>query len=110
MGRVELMPMNVEFSIEDDGGEFLLKEAQEDLVIVVLTRDEAGGDHVGLIDLGAISVILNDRQDGREIAVGNEDDSHPMMDKTAGNRNIFAVKRGLKRSNEDLFGCKLAIC
>src|SRR5262249_15553254 len=100
----------VEFSIEDNGGEFLLKEAQEDFVVVALTRDETGGDHVGLIDLGAISIILNYRQDGRETAVRNKDYSDPMMNKTAGNRNAFAVNRGLKRVDEDLFGRKLAIC
>src|SRR5262249_56030508 len=89
--RVELMPMNVEFSIEDNGGEFLLKEAQEDFVVVALTRDETGGDHVGLIDLGAISIILNYRQDGRETAVRNKNYSDPMMNKTPANLNAFPV-------------------
>ena len=54
-------------------------------------RDQAGGDYVWFVDLGAVSVVLNDREHGRKSAVGNEDDANPMVNNAVGEWNAFAV-------------------
>jgi len=78
----EAFVVDVEVGVECDGDERLFVELEKHLGVAVALAEQAGGSHVGVVDLPVTVVVAEEREGFGERGVRDEEDANPVVNES----------------------------
>src|SRR5262249_32903064 len=99
--RRYLSPVNGVVSVKNDGGEFLLPQAEKHGEVVAVMGSSVRSGHIRLVEFSAPVIVLDDRQRLGEGCAGDKDDTDPVVDDAVGNIGAHAGSFGFQLFHQD---------